>query len=453
MRNRSLHQRLRAFAEEAAFQLCADAETADDMPFEVVAAPGARTPLYCYRPLTGEFIREREPALATLPTCRPAVAALAGLGGIEDYLRLRGESRVPADREERGDLALRAFLDAIYQDRTDFEFVEDRFDRAYEELERTVYERRALTAVIAPLHGLALCSEEVPLDDDLSLVSGDSLDGLPPEAVWSGPTAREEPNVIALLTLEGAAGAKPAVEVARERFERLLTALRLADAGDFALGPIAWARVDAGPWQLASIGTGAGAHASSEHYRVAPEEEDELRGFCNLVGRRIESHARGELAWALSRFEAGRERPDRFGALTDYLLALRALLEPEGPSSGRLAQRLSAICAVPEERAVLAERTAHAISLERAVVAGIDLAEADAGELVDDVAHHLRSLLRDVLCGHLDPDLVKIADQILADAITGETPRIEERAEEQTDELLDEDELEDWPTRVSATRA
>ena len=57
-------------------------------------------------------------------------------------------------------------------------------------------------------------------------------------------------------------------------------------------------------------------------------------------------------------------------ALTDVLLALRALLEPEGPQSGQLATRLAALCATRTERAALAARTAHAVSLERAVVAG-----------------------------------------------------------------------------------
>ena len=35
----------------------------------------------------------------------------------------------------------------------------------------------------------------------------------------------------------------------------------------------------------------------------------------------------------------------------DVLLALRALIEPEGPASGRLAGRLGALCALPDERA------------------------------------------------------------------------------------------------------
>jgi hypothetical protein len=118
----------------------------------------------------------------------------------------------------------------------------------------------------------------------------------------------------------------------------------------------------------------------------------------------------------------GCERLAPFEALTDYLLALRALLEPEGPSSGRLAQRLAVLCAAESERAALAERTAHAISLERAVIAGLAPGETEparpADALVDGLADHLRALLRDVLCGHLDPDLCAVADDLLAEAAT-----------------------------------
>ena len=50
---------------------------------------------------------------------------------------------------------------------------------------------------------------------------------------------------------------------------------------------------------------------------VAAEQEDELRGFCNLVARRAPRS--GEIAWALARFEMGCERLAPFEALTDYL--------------------------------------------------------------------------------------------------------------------------------------
>ena len=113
----------------------------------------------------------------------------------------------------------------------------------------------------------------------------------------------------------------------------------------------------------------------------------------------------------------GCERLAPFEALTDYLLALRALLEPEGPGSGRLAGRLAAICARPEDRAAVAERTAHAISLERAVIGGLAPAHPGVDALVDELAEHLRALLRDVLCGHLDADLCAVADDLLAQAV------------------------------------
>ena len=425
MRNRSLQERLRAFCEEAAFLLELDAAEVDDLPFEVVATPGARTPLYCYRPLTGEFIHQRADRLERLATYAPAAGALVGLAGVDDFLRLRGEVRVPDDPVALAQAALRAFLCALYAERTDFEFSLQRFERVYEQLEAAVYQRRSLTAVIAPVHGLSLASDEVPLDHHLSLVRGDGLEDVPPEAVWSGARAGADPNALALLTLEDAPGEERALEFARERFSRLLTALRLADAGAFALGPCGWLRSDAGAWRLVVVGAAEAPVAEPARYRVAPEEEDELRGFCNLVARRIEQ-AGGELAWALARFEAGCQRPDHAQALTDYLLALRALLEPEGPGSGRMAQRLAAICAVREERAALAERAAHAVSLERAVVAGLPPAEPDARRLVDEVGHHLRSLLRDVLCGHLDPDLVRVADELLAEAVTGEAEAVDE---------------------------
>jgi hypothetical protein len=59
---------------------------------------------------------------------------------------------------------------------------------------------------------------------------------------------------------------------------------------------------------------------------------------------------------------------------------------------------------------------AHAISLERAVIAGLAPAEPGVSALVDELAEHLRALLRDVLCGHLDPDLRALADELLAEA-------------------------------------
>jgi hypothetical protein len=213
-----------------------------------------------------------------------------------------------------------------------------------------------------------------------------------------------------VLTVDGEADEGPPLVVARRRFRSLLTALRLFDEGAFgAVGP-AWARVDAGRWRLVQLRLPT-APPSDEVLVVDPEVEDELRGFVNLVARR--TPRKGEVAWALRRFELGCERPRHLEGLSDYLLAARALLEPEGPQSGRLAGRLAVICATPERRAALTERIAHAISLERAFVSGLEPAVSDTSALVSELAAHLRALLRDVLCGHLEPELVTIAEALL----------------------------------------
>ena len=146
---------------------------------------------------------------------------------------------------------------------------------------------------------------------------------------------------------------------------------------------------------------------------VPAQQEDELRAFLSLVGRRTPRG--GELAWALGRFELATDRPRPSEALTDVLLALRALLEPEGPQSGRLAGRVAALCAVPEARATATERIAHLVALERAVVAGVAPEDAALENLVDELTGWLRALLRDVLCGHLDSDLRAVADELLAE--------------------------------------
>jgi hypothetical protein len=146
---------------------------------------------------------------------------------------------------------------------------------------------------------------------------------------------------------------------------------------------------------------------------VPAQQEDELRAFLSLIGRRTPRG--GEIAWALGRFELATDRARPSEALTDVLLALRALLEPEGPQTGKLAGRVAALCAVPESRATVTERIAHLVALERSVVAGVAPEDTTLEHLVDELTGWLRALLRDVLCGHLDSDLRAVAEELLAE--------------------------------------
>ncbi|MEA2157989.1 MAG: hypothetical protein QOD66_369 [Solirubrobacteraceae bacterium] len=404
---------------DAAGRLAEETAGGAEIPFELTETEGrpGRVPLYCYRPLTGSFIRERLGLLSALPSYAPAVQGLAALDGVDAYLQERGERGIPERPRDRADAALRSFLARVFAERSEFGFDAERFELAYEELERTLYEGRCVTTVIAPLMGISLDPDtsELPLGDGLSLVRGELLEDAPPEALWGAPApdtaGGEEPNVLVVLSVGQERPSPPPVSVARARFRRVLTALRLFERGGYALGPLAWTRTDAGAWRAVALG---GSGRPRLVTLIGAAQEDELRAFCNLVARRTPTS--GELAWALGRFELGCERLAPFDALTDHLLALRALLEPEGPGSGRLAQRLSVLCASPEGRVALAERTAHAISLERAVISGLAPAGPGANGLVEELSEHLRALLRDVLCGHLDADLCSVADELLAQA-------------------------------------
>jgi hypothetical protein len=411
MRHRPLHAALSTFAEEAAWQFAEETADGAEVPFEIVESRGARrdTPLYCYRPLTDSFIRDRVGVLERLPSYPAAARALAALDGVGDYLRAQGETRVPVDARERAEAALRVFVSRVFSEATEFVITPERLERAYTELEASLLDGRAEAVVVAPLLGLRLESPEVALGQGLGLVRGDELADAPAEAVW--PAGCDEPCVLACLTLTNDPGAPAPLDEATVRFRRLLTALRLYDPIRVALGPVAWERTGAGPWTIGDLGSGGRARGVLE---IPASAEDELRAFCNLIARR--TPRAGELAWALRRYELGCERSSAYEALTDHLLALRALLEPEGPQSGRLAGRVAALCAVEERRLEVTARVAHAASMERTIVAGLAPADGGVEALLAEVTGHLRALLRDVLCGHLDSDLRAVADQLLAEA-------------------------------------
>jgi hypothetical protein len=411
VRNAALHHLLEGFGVDASGKLASEIAGGAELPFEVVEERAAgRAALYCYRPLTGEFIRSRMTALSALPSHEPALQALASCAALEVYLKEHGEVRIPPDPPGQSAATLATFLASMFAERSEFGFEPAHFEAAYAELERALYEGHCTATVITPVLGVALDPQttELPLGDGLSLIRGDALAEAPPEAVWG---EGEEPSVLAVLAVDQERCARPPVSIARRRFRRILTALRLFERGGYALGPVAWARTEAGSWRPVSVGASGRPRFLT---LVQAAQEAELQAFCDLVTRRAPGS--GELAWALARFEMGCERLAPFEALTDYLLALRALLEPEGPTSGRLAQRLAVICARPEDRAALAERIAHAISLERAVITGLAAADTGVDALVDELAEHLRAILRDALCGHLEADLRAVADDLLAEA-------------------------------------
>jgi hypothetical protein len=77
VKNLSLHEALATFTTDAGLRLKLAAANGDEIPFEVTESdvPRGRIPLYCYRPLTGAFIRARLGLLVALPSYAPAARA------------------------------------------------------------------------------------------------------------------------------------------------------------------------------------------------------------------------------------------------------------------------------------------------------------------------------------------------------------------------------------------
>ena len=212
------------------------------------------------------------------------------------------------------------------------------------------------------------------------------------------------------LALDAAVGDGRALEDAGRRLRRLQTALRLWDDAEPSLGPTAWARTSSSAWTAVPLATGVRRDAGD--CLLAADEEDPLRAFCSLVTRRTPRG--GELAWALRRFELGCERAGAVEALTDWLLAARALLaDPESPGNEAVVDRLAVICATPDDRPALEARLEEAIRLERAAIAGRLRPDSQVEDVIADLGGNLRAVLRDVLCGHLDPQLRRVADEML----------------------------------------
>jgi len=407
MQTSRLHASLHAFASEAAATLAAMVAAGDEIPFEIVEEGAGRSHpgLYCWQPRTGDFVERHWEGLMRLGSAADALVALSSLGGLDEYLETYAQERRAGATTAQD--ALRCFAHRLFDGAADFDLAPGRFEPAYRELDQLTATERSELALTALLRGIGCESEEVEVADGMLLVPIEHLEVLPPDPLWRDRSVPA--TVVAIVP-----GAGPgALERSLRQLRDLQTALRLYAPG-VALSPLAWIRGERTAWRALPIPGGGRGDGGAI---VPADQEEELRSFVDLVSRR--RPVDGPPAWALSRFEMGCERDDPLGGLSDHLLALRALLEPEGPRSGRLAGRIAALCATVPERGAVTERVAHAISLEQSVIAGVAVGE-DGAALAAEIEGHLRALLRDLVCGHLRPELAELADSLVHEQLEAE---------------------------------
>lgn len=459
MRDPLLNEALKRLATEAATRFSMLVASGEQIPFDVAEQAGDDSLFYRYLPLTSQFVREREGELRSLAAFEPARRAVEEAGIAAAYLEARGEP-VPAEPGERAARMLTTFAASLWDGCGEFSLDRARLDDALALLDAEVRDPGEADVLIVPIVGLRMRLPRLRLPRGVQILRADSFEA-PLEAMRSEGSGRAawEPQFLALA--EQGEGADSVAEALRQLRE-LISVMRLFKAGGVGLGPFAFAPTGEGQWRR--VATGAPATRPGG-YSLDEEEAQRLAELASALEARPDPA--GTLAWAVRRFELGLERDSALDGLSDQLLALRALLEGEGPVGASLPKRAAALIA-PEsgERAEAGERIERALELERALMGG-DRME-DAAELASWVEEGVRGMLRAAALGELGADLGTAADETLIATGLAEgdaeitvsaadppvpppaiaTPLWDETDDDRLDSRLEEEDDMQQPTRI-----
>jgi hypothetical protein len=405
VRDPLLNEALRRLAAEAATRFTMLVAGGEQIPFDVDEQAGPDEAFFhSYVPLTARFVRERETELRSLPAFEPAREAVA-LGGVAaPYLEQRGEL-VPSDAAERAACMLTVFMADLWDGCTEFSLDRERLEGALAVLDAEAGDVDEAEVVVVPIVGLQMPVARLQLPHGAQLVRADSFEA-PIEAMRSEGMGRAawEPQFLAIAEQEE--GADSAAAALRQLGD-LISVMRLFKVGGVGLGPYAFAPTGEGRWRR--IATGAPA-PRGDGYELSKDEAAQLVDLAETLEARPDPS--GPLAWAVNRFELGCERPSAREGLSDHLLALRAVLDGQGPVGASLPMRAAALIADGStDRLGARERVEAAMQLERAQMSGAP--SEGAAELAAWVEECVRRILREAALGELGADLNEAADETL----------------------------------------
>jgi hypothetical protein len=421
VRDPLLAESLNRLAAEAATRFSSLVATGDEIPFDVAEQDGDASIFYRYVPLTARFVRQREAELRSLPAYGPAREAVAAAGIAAPYLEAHGQE-VPADPSERAAAMLISFIAALWDGCGEFSLDRPRLERALTALDCETRDIAEADVLIAPLVGLKMSLPRLDLPSGVQIVRADAVDA-PIEAMRSEGMNRAawEPQFLAIAEQSG----EPRSSVAAMgQLRDLISVMRLFKEGGIGLGPHVFASTGDGHWRR--IATGAPATRPGG-YQLTDEEAAELRALARDLVEQPDP--RGALAWAIARFEMGCERVTALEGLSDHLLALRALLEGDGPVGADPARRAAALFADFEDREEAADRVTRAFELERTLMTGerMERSGVDTGTALGLsvwIEAGLRAILRRAALGELGRELGVAADEALISSglSVGEAP-------------------------------
>jgi hypothetical protein len=399
-----LDEALKRLAMEAATRFSAMVASGDQIPFDVAEQDGPDSLFYRYEPLTARFVRERQEELRSLPAFVPARDAVEEAGVAVPYLEARGEA-VPAESRERAAHMLTVFIASLWDGCTEFALDRARLDSALAVLDAEACDPDDADVLIAPLVGLRMPMSRLQLPHNVSLVRADAIEA-PIEAMRSEGMERRawEPQYLAVVEQDES---PDSADAAMRQLRELISVMRLFKRGGIGLGPYAFAPTGEGQWRR--IATGAPATRPGG-YELNEDETAALVEFAEALEARPDPGA--ALTWAVGRFEMGCARPNALEGLSDSFLALRAVLEGQGPVGASLSMRAAALCddgSMSREEA--GQKLERALDLERSLMSGARI----EGAL--ELATWLEGCARSILCqaarGELGSDLGAAAEETL----------------------------------------
>ncbi len=379
-----LYESLRCFCLGAFKALGAELDAGAELPFafEEHASRGGPA-LYEYRPLARSFVEERAELLRRLPDTRAALADLKREPSAAIFARAHAGAG-PTEDEALFRTVLLPMAALAGERCGGFDWHDDAFERAYVELERSLFGTRRAYAAVAPLVGLST-GAQIELGDGIRVrvaATGEvsqhwpEAQGLLPERF-----GREIDRLCVLELGRELPAGEPEPPDAPGELADAVSALRLVTAGAIAAGPVIFERLDWRPIAIRPVLPIAATAPLGEPTRL-----DKFRGkVAAEIRRRLPAAdddrqlAEALDRWELSLFQDGQFRTEQ---VRESLTAL--LGESDGPWAAGL-RAATLLAESPKERTELFERLRDFGSDEAA--------DALRRALVETLMHGSRSAL------------------------------------------------------------
>jgi hypothetical protein len=353
MRSPYLYDTLRRFCLGAFAVFDSDLRLGADLPFAFEEhGTYGRPSLYEYRPLVRGFVEARVERLYERRDVRDAVGDLLREPAAQIYAHAHAESAARDEERALYRSVLVPLLVRTAEGCGGFDWDDGAFDRAYAELEGSLYGEGHSYGAVAPLIGISV-GTQIDLGDGIRVraAATGELAAMWPEAAGLLPRSfGREPDRLCVLELE-----RPLEQNVDEapdapgELADAVTAIRLATAAPVAAGPVLFERLDWRPYGIrpvlpiaATAPPGEPGRLDSFRASVAASLRDRL-GLAEDDGRLGDALDR----WELALFQDDPFRGEQLRCALDSALG-------EGDGAWAAGMRAAVLLgSTPEERAAI----------------------------------------------------------------------------------------------------